>query len=230
MKQILKVLVGSRAHGLHTPESDYDYRGVYVEDTSKILSIGHKYKGTHWVEGEDSDNTAYEIGHFLQLAIKSNPSILEVFVGPVVEATDEGIALRSMFPHIWNTTDMVNAFIGYSTNQRQKLLSHEEQYARRKWKYAVAYLRTLLNGNTLIRKGTFSLEVPHEWKQYLRDVGQGKYSAGSVLDQAEMWKNELTASYEQLKKHDMLQETYYEAVNNFLLKIRKDNWETDQSS
>ena len=27
---ILKVLTGSRAYGLETPESDYDYHGVFV--------------------------------------------------------------------------------------------------------------------------------------------------------------------------------------------------------
>lgn len=34
MKQVLKVLVGSRAHGLHNQDSDFDYRGVYVAPTS----------------------------------------------------------------------------------------------------------------------------------------------------------------------------------------------------
>ena len=46
--EILKVLVGSRAHGLADEDSDYDYRGVYVNATTDILSIGHKYKGNHW--------------------------------------------------------------------------------------------------------------------------------------------------------------------------------------
>jgi len=44
-KIILKVLVGSRAHGLANKDSDYDYRAVYVLPTSKILSLGYKYKG-----------------------------------------------------------------------------------------------------------------------------------------------------------------------------------------
>jgi predicted nucleotidyltransferase len=33
MKQILKVLVGSRAHDLYTEDSDYDYRGVFIYPT-----------------------------------------------------------------------------------------------------------------------------------------------------------------------------------------------------
>jgi len=77
--QILKVLVGSHAHGLATAESDFDYRAVFVQPTSEILGLGHKAQNNQWIEG-DIDNTSYEIGHFLFLATKSNPTILEGFL------------------------------------------------------------------------------------------------------------------------------------------------------
>ena len=51
MTQILKVLVGSRAHGLARPDSDYDYRGVYVTPTRELFSLRHKLKDKTWVEG-----------------------------------------------------------------------------------------------------------------------------------------------------------------------------------
>ena len=41
-KEILKVLVGSRAHELHNKNSDYDYRGVFVLPTSEIFSLNYK--------------------------------------------------------------------------------------------------------------------------------------------------------------------------------------------
>ena len=82
-KIILKVLVGSRAHGLADENSDYDYRAVYVVPTSKILSINYKYVANTWIEGKE-DNTAYEIGHFLKLACNCNPTILEVLKAPII--------------------------------------------------------------------------------------------------------------------------------------------------
>ncbi|MBA3754046.1 MAG: nucleotidyltransferase domain-containing protein [Nitrospira sp.] len=50
---ILKVLVGSHAHGLAGPESDQDFRSVYMR-----------------IKEEAADETAWEIDHFLQLGCR----------------------------------------------------------------------------------------------------------------------------------------------------------------
>jgi predicted nucleotidyltransferase len=72
MTTLLKVLVGSRAHKLHTETSDYDYRGVFVVPTEDFLKIGiAKPQQTSWIEG-DIDDTSWEIGKFLFLATKCN--------------------------------------------------------------------------------------------------------------------------------------------------------------
>lgn len=79
-RRILQVLVGSRSHNLHTEDSDFDYRGVFVVPTVDLLSLGKNLKTTSWVEGR-VDDTAWELGHFLHLATKCNPNILDVFRG-----------------------------------------------------------------------------------------------------------------------------------------------------
>jgi len=110
--QILKVLVGSHAHGLATAESDYDYRAVFVQPTEEILGLGHKAQNNQWLEG-DIDNTSYEVGHFLFLASKSNPTILEVFHAPrkgtVIDSMDLwdwGNSLVYLFPKVSLLTDV----------------------------------------------------------------------------------------------------------------------------
>jgi hypothetical protein len=188
-KLILKVLVGSRAHGLHTEESDYDYRGVYVEPTQKILSLGYKYKGSSWFEGKE-DQTMYEIGHFLHLALKCNPSILEVFMAPRIGRRNElygeelrrdfdfGSKLLDLFPYVWNPQDAFNAFVGYGLNQRKKML---DKRLGRERKYAVAYLRTLWNLYDLLVTGKFSLEITDkDFKKELQDLkyGSGRFDMG----------------------------------------------------
>lgn len=152
---ILKALVGSRAHGLARPDSDYDYRGVFIVPTDEILSVNPSYDNTSWIEGKE-DNTAHEIRDFLQLAIHSNPSVLETLVSPVVEENQWGAELRELFPYLWNSKDAYNSFSGYSNNQRKKFLEDKDD---RPWKYATAYIRVLLLGIELLRYGTMTVDI-----------------------------------------------------------------------
>uniref|UniRef100_A0A6M3LGL0 Putative nucleotidyltransferase n=2 Tax=viral metagenome TaxID=1070528 RepID=A0A6M3LGL0_9ZZZZ len=218
-KVILKVLVGSHAHGLADETSDKDYRAVYVLPTSKILSLNYKYKGNDWVEG-DEDNTAYEIEHFLNLAIRCNPSILEVFKAPIVEPLNadeltDGVLLRQLFPYVWNPNDAFNAFLRYGFNQRKKMLDNKD---RRPHKFAVAYIRTLINLIDLLEHEDFSLEVDFMKEDLLR-IKRGMYRKGEVIDITErlaiMAKDRLEKC-----KH----EPNIEKVNKFLVDIRKRYW------
>ena len=216
-KTILKTLVGSRAHGLHKPESDFDFRGVYVVPTSEILSLGYKEKGVSWVEGEKEDQTAYEVHHFLNLAVHSNPSILEVLASPVQEITEEGQRLKALFPYVWNSKDVYNAFCGYSHNQQKKFMDGKDE---RPWKYAVAYIRVLLLAHELLETGKMTVAVPEHHRQKLIDIKDEKFSRGFVIDWAEQLKNYVVRAYEANPN----KQTDFEKVNEYLLWVRKENW------
>jgi len=215
---ILKTLVGSRAHGLADKDSDYDYRGVYILSTSKILSLNYKYKGSDWIEGKE-DNTSYEIGHFLKLATKCNPTIMEVFKAPIVESTKEGRELRKLLPYVWNLDGVFNAWTGYGFNQRKKFLENREKRAN---KYAVAWIRTLFNLVEFLMTGNWTVEIglSPSFSETLRRYKNGDYTKGEVLDEAEKLYNTAKIVYE---KH-IAKETNYLKVNDFLLTIRKNFW------
>ncbi len=223
--QILKVLVGSRAHGLAREDSDYDYRGVYVTPTSQLLKLSDGgQKGTHWVEGEKEDDTAYELGHFLHLATKSNPTILEVFAAPVVESIALGEKLRALFPAVWDSRRVVDAFTGYSLNQRKKMLDDKYEFRERKWKYACAYIRTLLQGQFLMQYGEMTVLVPYNWRAKLLAIKRGEWSVGQVVNTAEQLKTGLYDAYERAQEEGRENHTDLDAVNEFLLCVRQDNW------
>ena len=218
MKTILKVLVGSQAHGLADENSDFDYRGVFVMPTSEILKIGGTTENTHWIEGK-VDDTSWEIGHFLKLAVHCNPTILETFLSPVITETEEGKELRALFPYIWNTNDVRNAFIGYGFNQRKKMLEDKDN---RPWKYACAYLRTLFNAHELLGTGTFTIKVSEKKiGAILKDIRQGKLKYGEIIDVCRYWEEKINTllTTQQTEKH-----TDIEKINEFLLKVRKNNW------
>lgn len=196
---ILKVLVGSRSHGLHTDDSDYDYRGVYVLPTRDILSLGYNYKGSHWLEGKE-DQTSYEIGHFLHLATKCNPSILEVMIAkPDEQIYNWGSGLQSLFQYVWNPQDAFNAFVGYSLNQRKKMMdNHLERWE----KFAVAYVRTLSNLYCLLTHKSFSLEVKNDGlKSFLIDIRERKRTPGmeTVKKETVQWLKNNKVPYTSLR-------------------------------
>lgn len=63
MKMLVKALGGSTAYGLNTPESDLDYRGVFINtDSSKILGLERM---DHIQKQETDDIVYYEIRKFL---------------------------------------------------------------------------------------------------------------------------------------------------------------------
>lgn len=215
--EILKVIVGSQAHGLATPESDTDYRGIYVLPTKEILGIGYKYRGSHWVEGEKEDATAYEIGHFLHLATKCNPTILEVFFAPIIKSTLWGNILRDSFKYVWEPKRCFDAFVGYGNNQRKKMLDKKES---RQDKFAIAYIRTLHNLNELLDHGYFTVKVGELFiGDTLKRYRTGDYTFGEVINLSE----ELIYNAKTLltKKPDN-PDLDLDKVNDLLIDVRKE--------
>lgn len=233
-KYILRCIVGSQAHHLATPESDFDYRGVFVVPTSEILSLGGSPKHTSWIEGKD-DDTSWELGHFLNLAVHCNPTILETFLAPRADIpkheksvlgggfyadpeTRLGEELRALFPYIWNSTDVKNAFLGYGWNQRKKFLEEKD---KRPNKYAAAFLRVLYNAWELLSTGTFQVDLRGtEIYDTVRRFRNGEYTRGEVIDACYTWQTRVEDAFRKNPKH----EADLRPVNEFLLRVRKEEW------
>ncbi len=237
--QILKTLVGSQAHGLATPKSDNDYRGVFLLPTSTIVSFNYKPHNINWIEGRE-DDTSYELGHFLSLATQCNPTILEVFKAPVIEAEPVGWELRALFSKVWTAKRVADAFGGYSLNQRKKFLEDKDDH---RWKFGVAYVRTLLQGSELLLTGDFNVKIqdnyqdhdglfmdPYQsrdeivsWPHYLQDVRHGHVRMGDVVDTAEYLRDRLDKLASAGPYKDQVADL--DRVNDFLVMVRKDYWE-----
>lgn len=222
MKEILKVLVGSQAHGLANEDSDYDYRAVFVQPTAEILKLGGVVKNTNWIEGKE-DNTSWELGHFLNMAIHCNPTILEVFLAPMSNNENDpcwplGIELRNLFPHIWSSKGVMESFIGYGLNQRKKFLDNKDNRAS---KYAVAYMRTLYQAHQLLYKGTFTIKISETpIGDMLREWKYGNPDPGEIISECIKMEKLVRSVYESMPK----KETNLEPINEFLLRVRKEYW------
>jgi len=224
MKTILKTLVGSKAHGLARPGSDSDFRGVFVEPTSKILALGSKPRSTSWIEGNE-DDTQWEIGHFLNLAVHCEPNALEVFGAPVIEADEQGDELRSLLPFVWSPKSVWNAYTGYSDNQWKKYFADKYRNDRnRATKFAMASARSLIQGRVLVETGEMEVKLEASTVESLvnfRDkLESGSITRGQVLDYIDRLKTGLWDAYQ--RNED--KEPDLDRVNEFLLRVRKANW------
>lgn len=233
--QLLKCLVGSRAHGTHREDSDTDYRGVHICPTSEFLSLGAKMKDTDWVEGESEDQTSYEIGYFLKMACLCHPNYLEVFKAPIifpepVDSKDDSEwrrnamrarfanELRDLFPYIWNPEDAFKAYTNYATNNRNKMLTMKDE---RTPKFAIAYVRTIYNLGMLLTTNDFSLKVPEgKFLDYLLKIKRENINVGEIIDRTEVRIRKCMEF-----KNECNQVPDLKRVNDFLLKIRKHYWE-----
>lgn len=74
---IFKAVVGSQSYGTSTPTSDTDYKGVYMQDISELISFGYKEQ----VE-IGKDECYYEVRRFMQLLQSANPTVLELLYSP----------------------------------------------------------------------------------------------------------------------------------------------------
>ena len=234
---LLEVVVGSQAHRLAREDSDWDYRSVYQVPTEEFLKVGvEKVRDTVWNEGKEEDATGWEVGHFLNLAIHSNPTILEVFVAPSRvwhEKCDAcGVLhtvfynhqeLRDLFPYVWSAEGVLNAFTGYGHNQRKKFFD-KTTTAYRRPKYAVAFLRVLYQGTMLLGTGNLPISMVYTpVYETLLKWREGDFTLGEVIDVTAEWEEKIRAAY--MENHSINPKvTDLDKVNEFLVRLRKNGF------
>ena len=72
---IYNYLRGSHCHGISTRFSDEDYCGIYLAPVEQILGLGLDYQDQ--ISNETNDIVWYELQKFMNLLLKSNPTVLE---------------------------------------------------------------------------------------------------------------------------------------------------------
>lgn len=196
-------LTGSRLHGLHTEESDYDWKDVTLSPLQTIISPFHTDSGTQKKEGTD-DVCSYELRHFVKLLVACNPTILEV-----ISSTDITYNLNNAYLvselkdarfNFLSSTRVYYAHRGYASDQK-RLFENPNASPQRIIKASVAYIRIMHQGIDLLRTGRFSpyIEDDKLRMQLLRLKYNFDFDKDPerVLKEVERLENELTLAYEQ---------------------------------
>lgn len=134
---IVKHLAGSQAYGTSTPESDTDYRGIFLANKEYILTPFFNVKEVS--DTSEEDTKFYEVNQYLSLYTEANPNILEsLWVKPehIVESTEIYDYLRSFNQQLLSSK-IAHSYSGYAYNQVKRMSNHhgwldKERIAERK--------------------------------------------------------------------------------------------------
>ncbi|MFF7393731.1 DNA polymerase beta superfamily protein [Streptomyces scabiei] len=186
---IYACVMGSRAFGLATDDSDTDRRGVFLAPTELFWRF--EKPPTH-VEGPAEEQFGWELERFCSLALRANPNILECLHSPLVEHVDatgrELLALRGAFL----SRQAHETFARYALGQRKKLDADVRTHGAPRWKHAMHLLRLLMSCRDLLRTGTLTLDVGDQ-REALLAVKHGEVAWARV----ESWMARLAAEAEE---------------------------------
>jgi predicted nucleotidyltransferase len=132
---------GSRLYGNARPDSDWDYRGVFILDTEHKLGINETLEQ---IQEEDffkaldeeynlglkdySDCVLYELNRFCSLALDNNPNIMDTLCAPeeaLIFCSEKGKILRE-HKSSFISTKMKYTFSGYAISQLKRIKGHNK--------------------------------------------------------------------------------------------------------
>ncbi|PZT74317.1 MULTISPECIES: nucleotidyltransferase domain-containing protein [unclassified Streptomyces] len=153
---VYSCVMGSRAFGLATEDSDTDRRGVFLAPTPLFWRF--EKPPTH-IEGPAEEQFSWELERFCELALRANPNVLECLHSPLVDHVDatgrELLALRGAFLSL----RAHDSFVRYAVAQRRRLEADVRRYGAPRWKHAMHLLRLLASCRDLLRTGVLDISV-----------------------------------------------------------------------
>jgi len=113
---LFECISGSKAYGLDTPQSDTDLKGVFYLPKEQFFGLDYIPQ----VNNETNDEVYYELGRFVELLVKNNPTILEMLATP-----DESVLYRHPLMNRLNIGMFLSkrckdGFAGYAVAQIHK--------------------------------------------------------------------------------------------------------------
>lgn len=214
---LMTALAGSQAHGTQLESSDVDVRTMFIQPTRAILSFGYQYKPD---KVENADENSWELHRYIELALKNEPSVIETFKTPLLSVTDDGLAVRELFPYFLSRKRIFHCYRGNAHKQRH--MAEQAKSPDRRSKCAAHYLRILFNGIELLQRGDFTVRiVDSEIGDAVMCAKQGLMSMEDVMTLGQ----DLEARLETAHLNSTIQEQWnLEPINEFLLSMRQKYW------
>ncbi|GAA5514219.1 hypothetical protein Dcar01_02973 [Deinococcus carri] len=207
-----RCVVGSRAFGLDTSESDTDLRGFYLPPARDHWSLAGVPE-----QLEFGEEVYWEAQKFVLLALKANPNVLEVLHSPLVQTATplaaELLAIRGAFL----SRLVYQTYNGYVMGQFKRLEADLRQHGEVRWKHAMHLLRLLLSGIAVLERGEVQVHVGGH-----RDTLLAVKRSEVPWPELERWRLALHADFDRAYAHTSLPERPdYARAEAWLLRARR---------
>ena len=91
---IYEYIRGSHLYGTNIDTSDEDRGGIYIMPDSSLIGLGTDYQSE--IKDASGDTCIWEINRFMQLALSSNPTVLEALFVPEDKVIYEHPAVKEL--------------------------------------------------------------------------------------------------------------------------------------
>ena len=199
---------GSHAYGLATPESDEDFRGIFIPSKEDLLGMHH----TRNIERKspDPDIVLKCLEEFLRLALEGNPNILEqLFIDDENLLYSHNIfspfrAHRNMFL----SKKVKRTYTGYAIGQLKKMRSgHTRDLGAKRKALIEKYsydtkncshvFRLLIQGKEILEKGALSVKLLPGDAEYVKAIRRGEIF--KTIDEAQVKADELIKNLDDMQ-------------------------------
>lgn len=187
---------------------------IFVAPTIEIA-------GLHWSSNKESwsdagpkgdDNTGHEIGKYLRLVLKSNPTLIELMFMNDYEVLDEtGQGLVALRDKVLYTKGIRSAYYGYAKAQVERV---KREYPNHKSKMARHAVRITTQGLELLTTGTTNVKV-HDRDWYFEFTELPFENMANIMD------NSVEMLY--TAESVLPDEPDVRAVADFLREVRRNN-------
>lgn len=170
---LIRAVVGSTAYGLTRENSDIDRLEVFAWPTDAFWHLGALPDGFGQQSPENPDDfRRHEVSKFVHLALKCNPSILELLWSRpehLEEVSGLGLYLISIRQAFLSEASVRGAFGEYASKQVERLVRRNAEgkegfssdTKKRTAKHARHCFRLLNQGRDLLATGDLQLRVPN---------------------------------------------------------------------
>lgn len=117
MKILCELIAGSRLYGLETSDSDFDYRGIFINtEIGKILGLEKQ----EILKESNKDSLFFELNHYLKSLKKTNTQALEIlFSQNFLKYSEEFGFIQNNKYKLIDSEKLFFSLMGYIENEKK---------------------------------------------------------------------------------------------------------------